>query len=77
VAGLGQAGLQRLQGFTMLRQLLGKLGHLGGHLMEQSHDRRFSLFKGRMDVFIGRHAKVHGTDHKQNGPGLATILGPE
>jgi hypothetical protein len=27
------------------------------------------LFKGRMDVFIGRHAKVHGTDHKQNGPG--------
>jgi hypothetical protein len=22
-----------------------------------------------MDVFIGRHAKVHGTDHKQNGPG--------
>jgi hypothetical protein len=61
--------LQRLQDFTLLCQLLGKLGHLGGHLMEQSHDRRFALFKGRMDVFIGRHAKVQGTDHKQNGPG--------
>jgi hypothetical protein len=35
------------------------------------------LFKGRMEVFIGGHAKVHGTDHKRNGPCLATILGPE
>ena len=34
-----------------LRQLLGKLGHLGRHLMEQSYDRRFALFKGRMDIF--------------------------
>jgi hypothetical protein len=62
-----------LQDCTLLRQLLGKLGHLDGHRMAQSHDRRFALGKGRMDVFIGGHAKVHGTDHKRNGPCLATI----
>ena len=42
--------------------------------MEHRHDRRFALFKGRMDFFIGGHVKVHGMDHKLNAPGLATML---
>ena len=60
MAALGETGLQRLQHCILFRQLLGKRCHLGGHRIEHCHDRRFALFKGRMDFFIGGHLKVHG-----------------
>ena len=52
----------------MLRSLLGKLGHLGGHVMEQGPHGPLPMFKSRMDFFIGRSVKIHGTDPKLNAP---------
>jgi hypothetical protein len=77
VAAFGETGLQLLSHCPVLRSLLGKRCHLGGHRIEHCQDRRFALCKGRMNFFIGGHLKVHGMDRKRNDTDLATSLQPK
>jgi hypothetical protein len=69
--------LQRLQRFPLLGQLMRKLFDLLAQLMDQGPNRRLALFKGRMDVLIGRGSKVHRMEHNPNNPCCATISKPE
>src|SRR5262249_42193974 len=50
---------------------------LGGQSIDQIPHGRLTLFKGRMDVLIGRSSKVHRLDHNLTGLCCATIAGPE
>src|SRR6266850_866165 len=56
---------------------MSKLFDLLAQRMDQGPNRRLALFKGHMDVLIGRGSKVHRMEHNPNNPCCATIAKPE
>ena len=70
-------GLQGVQRFPLCGRNLRELFDLLGQSTDQVLDHRLALLKGRLDVVIGRGAKVHRMDHNLYGPCCTTIAGPE